>query len=543
MALYMILAGVLCFWRLGETGLVSMEGMVADGGHYMIESGDWIVPRIYGEVHTYKPALAYWLAAVPYGVADQPSEWLLRLPFAAAGLALGLMILILTGRLGGPRLGLLCALAATSNGLFIQKVRIAEYDIALAAGVGVAIVAACCNLARDRPRAGTWIVGYVALTFGLLAKGMLALMLYGPGLLVAAVATRRWRRLLELRHVAAVLLFGGLVLGYFLLAYSSVGAQAFAQPLWEAGTRSVGWTFVGHDDLSPVAKALRSAAKPVLVMAAFVPWSVLLPLGFRTRAADLADRRIGLLLVSAQAFLVTGVVVFMAVPTHEMRYYLPLCAPLGIICGIVVEQAPALNPKWCRRTVAVTLITCLVVAAALAAQAFLSPAPAVQLPERAGLLLIAILVGTATVFLVRRPVRERLSLMMLLAALGTLAAESFGFQQVRASNRSLESEAVEVASFLPDDEPVWVLGPSEWAGKSASLLFYLRRPILSFHREGRMPPPDSHCLLTSDRVSELEKVGGVTFREIARVEHPARDILVGRCRPLPDTASSSISFP
>ena len=39
----------------------------------------------FDEERAENPALAYWLAALPYGVADPPSEWLLRLPFAVSG--------------------------------------------------------------------------------------------------------------------------------------------------------------------------------------------------------------------------------------------------------------------------------------------------------------------------------------------------------------------------------------------------------------------------------------------------------------------------
>ena len=51
--LYSLVAGVVCFWRLGAIGLVSMEGMVVDGARHMLESGDWIVPRVYDEIYTY----------------------------------------------------------------------------------------------------------------------------------------------------------------------------------------------------------------------------------------------------------------------------------------------------------------------------------------------------------------------------------------------------------------------------------------------------------------------------------------------------------
>ena len=129
----------------------------------------------------------------------------------------------------------------------------------------------------------------------------------------------------------------------------------------------------------------------------------------------------------------------------------------------------------------------------------------------------------------RTPVRENLVTLMVLATLGILIAESIGFQQMRASKRSLESEAAEVASFLPEHEPVWVLGPSVVAGKDASLFFYLRRPVVAFRPESSLPPAGSHCVLTSNRLGELAGADGFIFDQIARVEYPRWDYLVGRC--------------
>ena len=346
LAIYWVVAGAVCFLRLGATGLVSMEGMVADGARSMMESGDWVVPRVYGEIYTYKPALAYWLAALPQTLADPPPEWLLRLPFAASGFVMGLLVLILIGRAVGPRAGLFCALASISTGLFIQKVRIAEYDTAVAAGVGVAVAAACCNLSSRRPRAGLWLLCYLALAFGFLAKGTPALMVYGPGLLAAGLVTGRWRRLLELRHIVAALLFVGLVGGYLVLAYRSVGPQAFEQPIAEAGVRGVGWRLDQGETTTTVATLLRSVAKPALIGAAFLPWSVLLPFSLLlARRRHRADDPSALLLLSAGAFLMAGTLAFMATPTHEMRYYLPLCVPAGILCGMVAAGVSDLRPR------------------------------------------------------------------------------------------------------------------------------------------------------------------------------------------------------
>ena len=47
---------------------------------------------------------------------------------------------------------------------------------------------------------------------------------------------------------------------------------------------------------------------------------------------------------------------------------------------------------------------------------------------------------------------------------------------------NLRPQASEVARLIPDNETLWVQGPSDMAGKSASLFFYLGRPVRAFRR-------------------------------------------------------------
>jgi hypothetical protein len=129
----------------------------------------------------------------------------------------------------------------------------------------------------------------------------------------------------------------------------------------------------------------------------------------------------------------------------------------------------------------------------------------------------------------RRPIENRLALVLTIAALCALASESLGFQQHRARKRNMEPQAMQLKEHLPDGIPIWILGPSDIAGKSASLYFYLERPVLAFRPAGRLPPPGSYCLLSSDRINELNEPPGFVFDPIARAEHPSRDYLLGTC--------------
>jgi 4-amino-4-deoxy-L-arabinose transferase-like glycosyltransferase len=306
---YSLVAGLVCFWRLGATGLVSMEGIVVDGARHMLASGDWLVPRLYGEIYTYKPAFAYWLASIPLRLADPPSEALLRLPFAATGFLMGLAVLILIGRVSSWRAGLLSSLASVTGVLFLQKARMAEFDIPLAASVGVAVAAACYNLSTSRQRWAVWLLGYVALAAGFLSKGPPALMFFGPGILVAAAACGRFRRLFGWRHLSAALVFMAITGSYLWAVWESAGPAAFRQPVVESRIRGLGgWTLEPDDELLSLPEAswvsragddfgqgwsralVLSVVKPVGLWASFLPWTILL-LSFSRSAGPVAAPR------------------------------------------------------------------------------------------------------------------------------------------------------------------------------------------------------------------------------------------------------------
>lgn len=328
---YLATALVVCFLRLGSTAAIHNEGIVADGVRHMARTGQLLVPHLYNEPYTYKPPLTHWLVLTSFELTGRESTWALRAPIGLMALLLGLAVLNGVGRAGTPRLGLMAALATLTTGLGLEKMRIAESDLPLAAGVGVAVVLASVNLATERPRSVNWALCYAALTVGFLAKGTPAAMVFFPGLVAAAWLTGRLRDLVSWRHLIGLSLFA-LTFGLYLwLSAGSGHPGLFDQPLAEAHARGVQW------DARALAMTL---FKPLAAFVAFLPWSGFLPaavLGLRDTAPRRATTR---LLRLSLGFLLGGMLAFLVVPSFEVRYFLPLAAPVGIVAGIVAG-APA----------------------------------------------------------------------------------------------------------------------------------------------------------------------------------------------------------
>ena len=72
--LLLLLATPLFVWRLDQPGFSDTEGMFAEPAREMVESDDWVTPRINGEPFLTKPPLMYWLPAMTFTLAG-PTEY------------------------------------------------------------------------------------------------------------------------------------------------------------------------------------------------------------------------------------------------------------------------------------------------------------------------------------------------------------------------------------------------------------------------------------------------------------------------------------
>ncbi len=326
---YLALAIPLALVLLGSTDLIRMEPIIALGARHMLEHGDWFVPHLYGEVYAFKPGLAYWLAATA-GSAFGWSEFSLRLPTAACGLLLGLVICLLMGRWVSSRCGLVSGLAATTSCLFFEQARIIGFEMPMALGVGVAMLAAIRNLARAESNLGWWMLASLGLLFGFLAKGLPAIAIYATGLLTAAIALRQARLLLRWQHVASVGLFIVAAGVYSVLAYREGGVLVFHQHIVEILFRGTHWK---------PAMLLQTLLTPAVMFVAYLPGSPLLLLRFAPQSSDVPDPAVTRLRVAAWSFLLAGVALFMLSPVSNTRYYLPLMTPLAMLAGLYAESS------------------------------------------------------------------------------------------------------------------------------------------------------------------------------------------------------------
>jgi 4-amino-4-deoxy-L-arabinose transferase-like glycosyltransferase len=157
------------------------EAEYAGVAHAMAQSGDFLVPRLFGTLYPDKPPLAVWLSAVSYRVFGE-TELSGRLPHIFLAASSCVLILLLGTRLYGLPGGAYASLCLSTCILFVVYGRFLMTDAAL---VFFTLLTITCLLAVLEGRAGSLpvVVGGASLALAVLAKGPIA---YLPPCLFAA---------------------------------------------------------------------------------------------------------------------------------------------------------------------------------------------------------------------------------------------------------------------------------------------------------------------------------------------------------------------
>ena len=205
--------------------LLPDEGRYVSVAWEMLRSGDWLVPRLNGLPFFHKPPLFYWLTALAMGVGGV-HEWMARAASAAAaGLAVVAMVR-LTLLWCGPQLAKCVAFVMLLQPLWLLGAQFANLDMLVAALISVTVVllahAALLHMHGERYRA-VLLLAYACAGLGVLAKGLIGVVL--PALVIGLwlLSMRRWRTVLALLSPWGVLLFVAVAAPWFLLLQAQYG--------------------------------------------------------------------------------------------------------------------------------------------------------------------------------------------------------------------------------------------------------------------------------------------------------------------------------
>jgi len=206
--------------------------MLPDEGRYvgvaweMLSTGNWLVPTLDGLPFFHKPPLFYWLTRASLGLFGA-NEWSARVaPLLAATAATVGLYQFLRRHSPDQRLPGLAAAILLTQPLFFGGAQFANLDMLVAAMISLSILSAAhavLSLERAMPHRAPLTCAYVFAALGVLAKGLIGVVLPVAVVLVWLVVGRRWRHLPALLPLHLVFLLLLIVVPWFWAMQRSYG--------------------------------------------------------------------------------------------------------------------------------------------------------------------------------------------------------------------------------------------------------------------------------------------------------------------------------
>ncbi len=303
---------VIFFFALGKKSFWEPdEGRYAEISREMVESADWLTPRLNYIKHFDKPPVTYWLIGSSFKLFGQ-NEFAGHLPLVILGL-LGILITYRLGKiLFNPQVGFLSSLILSTCLGYPALARVLSTDIVLTFFV------LCIYLFFLQKR---YLLFYLALALSFMTKGPIALLLTLLPLAVFLVFTKQPAVFKQMRPGWGLILFVTLALPWY--AY-----QIITNPrLW------YDWVFQ-----QTVYRIVSSGKQPFyfflpVLCGLFFPWIFFVPSAFkkylkfqRTALDTKAQNTLLLFFWFALPF-----IFFACIGKKLVPYLLPLLTPLAII--------------------------------------------------------------------------------------------------------------------------------------------------------------------------------------------------------------------
>jgi 4-amino-4-deoxy-L-arabinose transferase-like glycosyltransferase len=214
---WLLLAVVCAFfflWRLNSFGLIGAdEPRYAQVAREMLETRDWVTPKLAGEPWLEKPPLYYWQALVCYRLFGV-SDWAARLPSVADATMLVFAIFWFLGRFQG-RSRVAGAWMLAASGAMVGYARAASTDMPLSATFCLALLAWYCWFHEETR--GFLLGFYSLLALATLAKGPVAPVLAAIIIALFAAFERKPKILVRSLSFSGVLLFLAVAMPWYVL--------------------------------------------------------------------------------------------------------------------------------------------------------------------------------------------------------------------------------------------------------------------------------------------------------------------------------------
>ncbi len=263
-----LLCAALWFGMLGQRDLFDPdEGRYAQIPAAMVDTGDWLTPRLNDFKYFEKPVLQYWGTAVSFKLFGK-SNTSARLFTAVLGFSAALFAMLIAFRLYGAQAGIYTFLLSISYLMVVAFGHYLTLDMALSAllvmGIGSLVIAHSSRGNESHTR--NWMLaGWLALALATLTKGLVAVVLPAATVVVYSLWQRDWGLWKGLHLFKGLLLFLAVTAPWFIMV--SIANPEFPE------------FFFIHEHFNRYTSEVHSRSGPVyyfipVLIVGVVPWLI-----------------------------------------------------------------------------------------------------------------------------------------------------------------------------------------------------------------------------------------------------------------------------
>ncbi|MDR1581612.1 MAG: glycosyltransferase family 39 protein [Synergistaceae bacterium] len=482
---------ILCvyFFGMGSYGLIDPdEGRYAEISREMLETGDYITPRLNYVKYFEKPVLQYWLTAASLAVFGQ-NEFASRLTPVLCALGGIVIVYILARRFYGRREAFYSAIILSTCVLWFAVAHLSILDMAAAFFMTLSLAGFWYG--QDENENRTYLLlFYAGMALATLTKGLIGFILPGGIVFWHIILTRRPRLFVRVLYLPGILLFFALTVPWF-WEVCRVNGDFFH--FFFVQEHFLRYTTRMHERYQPFWFFV-----PILI-GGLVPWAGLL-LGIPGAVRKDAERRAGIFL---GLWFAVPFIFFSLSDSKLIPYILPCLPPLAILGGRELARAAGDGTR-ARCFIHANGVLSLILAAGGIVYPIMDKRYGIEmlypytLPVAAGMILSAL---CGWYFYSRRSYKFMVNILCALAFVNILTL-SRGFT-LRAGQDSYKEPAALIREHLSDEDIVVSYGRT-----AQGLGFYLGRRIVLADALGELAfgagqEKDPRWFIGSDTLADL----------------------------------------
>jgi 4-amino-4-deoxy-L-arabinose transferase-like glycosyltransferase len=327
---------------LGSLEIKGEEGRRILPAVQMIDTGNYVVPKVGSEPYLRKPPLINWLVAGSFKIFGQRNEWTARLPSVLCVLVVALMFITVARRSLGANGSTVAALIWLTSFGMIEKGRLIEIEALYVSLFAIAFVCWLSWWEQRRSPWLTWLVPWIFLGLGWLAKGPMHLFFFYAIVIAVLWRSRELRTIWNVPHLIGFIVMVAIFAAWAIPLVKMTDGAHVAQ-VW---SRQFSGRLAGEGF-----NFARWSLNIPRSFGYFLPWLFFVPLLRGARFSSDREvypersRRISILHGLSWGIVIPLVITDL-IPGSLPRYTMPLLAPFAWLLASILTAETVTWPRW-----------------------------------------------------------------------------------------------------------------------------------------------------------------------------------------------------